>query len=169
MNARLTQFGWVNIGAIATVVLALLYLFLWPGPEGLPMVKIGIPARTIQVQATILGINDLEAAGTFQPGKAMAISVDNAPLTPVILESVETLPDSTWATLPDGSIQAQPDPRPETEYSRNVLLTMEGQGYQNRRGSFLGLKRVRVGSSIRVNGFEFDTQASVVAVNAMER
>jgi hypothetical protein len=157
---------WLNLGAIALLLVSLLYIFCWPGPEGLPLVKLGLSPSTISVEATVSGIKDRDAQARFQQGAQFKVVVDNAPPEPVTIQSASLLPNTVAGTQPDGTVEAQTDPRPEMQFSQNLLLRIAGKGYVNGSGLFIGLKRVRVGSTIRILAPDFETQASVVGIVA---
>lgn len=159
---------WINWGAIALILGTLAYLFFWPGPEGLPVVKAGIPAQTINIEATVTGIKDLDAQTRFQKGSKVTVIIDNAPPQPMSVQTTSLLPNTIVGTQPDGTVKAQPDPRPEMQFSKNLLITLEGSGYANNKGTFLGTKRTRIGSAIRILAPNFETQASVVNVKVKE-
>jgi hypothetical protein len=161
---RLFPARWLNWGAIALVLASLLYIFCWPGPEGLPLVKLGLSPSTINIEATVSGIKDREAQTRFQQGAQFKVIVDNAPPEPITIQSASLLPNTVAGTQPDGTVKAQTDPRPEMQFSQNLLLRIVGKGYANGSGLFIGLKRVRVGSTIRILAPDFETQASVVSV-----
>jgi hypothetical protein len=155
---------WMNLGAIAVLVAALIYLLFWPGPEGLPLVKIGLPQRTIVLDVSIMGINDADLASTFVKGEQIKVSIDHAEDLPMRVKSTQSIPRTVASTQRDGSVKPQPDPRPEMRFSSNLLLTLEGQGYSNDRGIFIGLKRTRVGSTILLHAPDFDAPGSIVKV-----
>jgi Domain of unknown function (DUF4330) len=159
---------WINLGAIAALVAALVYVLLWPGPEGLPLVKIGLPQRTITLDVSIMGINDTNLATTFSKGENIQVSIDYAPNLPMTVKSTQPIPRTVASTQSDGSVKPQPDPRPEMKFSNNLLLTLEGQGYSNRSGIFIGLKRTRVGETILLRASDFDAPGSIVKVVAAD-
>jgi hypothetical protein len=164
LTRRFTQAQWINGGAIAILIAALLYLCFWPGPQGFPLIKIGIPQRLIAFEASISGINDADVKATIENVKTVNVSIDNSALLPLTLKSVEKLPTTVVATQPDGSIKFQADPRPEMRFGSNLLLKLEGKGYSTSNGLFLGLKRIRVGSTIKIHGAGVETSASIVSV-----
>jgi hypothetical protein len=164
LTHRLSQARWMNGGAIAVLVAALLYLCFWPGPQGFPLIKIGIPQRTMVLEASISGINDADIKATIRPGETVQVSIDNSALLSLKLKSAETLPTTVVATQLDGSVKFQPDPRPEMRFGSNLLLKLEGKGYSTPNGLFLGLKRIRVGSTIKINSTGVETFASIVNV-----
>jgi hypothetical protein len=165
LNTHSVQGKWINWGAIATVIIALLYLFFWPGPEGLPFVKLGLSQQTIDLEASISGINDSNVSSTFKPGTAVEVSLSNSPRLSMKLKSVEQLPSTVVATQKKGTVTSQPDPRPEMKSGNNLLITLEGKGYANDRGVFLGLKRARVASTIKIYSQQFESPASIVNVS----
>jgi hypothetical protein len=164
LNTRLSQSRWINLGAIAAVAIAFLYLFFWPGPEGLPLIKVGIPQRTIVLETTITGLNDKDVLSTFKQGAAVKVSINNAPRISMKLGSVEKLPNTVVATQPKGLVKPQADPRPEMQLGNNLMVRLEGKGYSTDRGTFIGLKRARVASTIKIYSPGFETPASVVNV-----
>jgi Domain of unknown function (DUF4330) len=159
---------WINLGAIAILVVALVYLFFVPGPEGLPVVKIGIPQRTITLDVSIMGINDTDLATTFSKGEHIQVSIDRAPHLPMTVKSTQPIERTVASTQRDGSVKSQPDPRPEMKFSNNLLLTLEGQGYSNRSGIFIGLNRTRVGATILLRASDFDAPGSIVRAVAAD-
>jgi Domain of unknown function (DUF4330) len=164
LNTRLSQPRWINLGAIAAVAIAVLYLFFWPGPEGLPFIKVGIPQRTIVLETTITGLNDKDVLSTLRQGDVVKVSINNAPRIQMKLGSIEKLPTTVAVTQPKGLVKAQPDPRPEMRFGNNLLVRLEGKGYSNNRGTFLGLKRARAASTIKIYSPGFETPASIVNV-----
>jgi Domain of unknown function (DUF4330) len=157
---------WINLGAIAVLVVALVYLLFWPGPEGLPLIKIGLPQRTIALDVSIMGINDADLASTFSKGEKIQVSINRAPDLPMTVKATQSIPRTVASTQRDGSVKPQPDPRPEMRFSNNLLLTLEGQGYSNDKGIFIGLKRTRVGATILLHAPDFDAPGSIVKVVA---
>lgn len=159
---------WMNLGAIAVLAAALIYVMLWPGPEGLPLVKIGLPQRTIVLDVSIMGINDADLAKTFAKGEKIQVSIDHAPNLPMVVKSTQPIPRTVASTQRDGTVKPQPDPRPEMKFSNNLLLTLEGQGYSNKSGIFIGLRRTRTGATILLRAPDFDAPGSIVRVAAAD-
>jgi Domain of unknown function (DUF4330) len=157
---------WINLGAIAVLIVALVYLLFWPGSEGLPLIKIGLPQRTIALDVSIMGINDADLASTFSKGEKILVSINRASDLPMTVKSTQPIPRTVASTQRDGSVKPQPDPRPEMRFSNNLLLTLEGQGYANKKGIFIGLKRTRVGATIILHAPDFDAPGSIVKVVA---
>lgn len=157
--------NWVNLGAIAILVLSLIYVCFVPGPEGLPLIKIGLPERTITLEVSIMGMNDADLATTFRQGEAIQVSINNAPELPMRVKATQTIPRTVASTQRDGTLKAQPDPRPEMQFSNNLQLTLEGQGYANDKGVFLGLKRTRIGATLKLRTPDFDAPGSIVSLS----
>jgi hypothetical protein len=154
----------MNGGAIAVLIAALLYLCFWPGSEGLPLIKVGIPQRIVVLETSISGINDTDIASTFHPGDTLGVSIQNSAFLPLTLKSVDRVPTTVVATQPGGMVKPQPDPRPEMRFGSNLLLKLEGKGYSTQNGFFLGVKRIRVGSTLKIQGLGVETAASIVDV-----
>jgi hypothetical protein len=154
---------WLNWGAIAAVVLALLNIFFWPGPDGIALVKIGTPSKTVHIEATLLGLNAERAAAVFQTGTSLKATIDKTYSTTFTLEKVQEITNTVAGTQRDGTVKALPDPRGEMKYSKNLLLTFKVPGYANNNGTYVGLKPIRIGNAIKIIGDEFETQATVVS------
>lgn len=159
----LSSSKWLNWGAIVAIVLALFNIFFWPGPDGIALVKIGTPSKTVHIDTTLLGINAERAATVFQPGTSLKATIDKTYSTIFTLEKVQELTNTVAGTQRDGTVKALPDPRPEMGYSKNLLLTFKVPGYANNNGTYVGLKSIRIGSAIKIIGDEFETQATVIA------
>lgn len=155
--------AWINIGAIAVLAIAVVYVLFWPGPQGLPMIKIGIPEHTISVEVSIMGINDADLKNSVQQGSTLQVSINNASELPMKIESVQVLPRTVAATQTNGMVKSMPDPRPEMKFSNNLLLTLAGQGYANSNGLFIGLKPTRVGATVHLRAPNFDAPGSIVS------
>ncbi|WP_404789406.1 DUF4330 domain-containing protein [Altericista sp. CCNU0014] len=164
LNRRSGPAQWMNLGAIAVLAIAFIYLFFWPGPEGLPLVKIGLPQRAVVLEANIAGLNTTDIESTLRPGTEVKVSIKNSALIPLTLKSIERVPGTVVATQPNGNVAPQPDPRPEMRFGSNLLLKLEGKGYSNQSGFFLGVKRIRVGSTVVIDSAGVETPASVVGV-----
>jgi Domain of unknown function (DUF4330) len=157
---------WINFGAIAVLAVALVYVLFWPGPQGLPLIKVGIPQRIIALDVSIIGINDADLLNTVRQGREIQVSINNGADLPMTIKSVQTLPRTVVSTQSDGTVKPMPDPRPEMKFSNNLLLHLEGQGYSNKNGIFIGLKRTRVGATVRLRAPKFDGPGSIVDVTA---
>ncbi len=164
LNRRLGQAQWMNLGAIAVLVAAVVYLFFWPGPEGLPFIKVGLPQRSVVVETNVTGLNNTNLESIFRPGDAVKVSIKNSALIPLTLKSVTKFPITVTATQPKGNVAPQPDPRPEMRFGNNLALKLEGKGYANQSGVFLGVKRIRVGSTLVIQGKGVETPSSIVDV-----
>jgi Domain of unknown function (DUF4330) len=164
LNRRLGQAQWMNLGAIAVLVVAVVYLCFWPGPEGLRLIKVGLPQRAVVLETSVTGLNNTDLKSIFRPGDVVNVSIKNSALIPLTLKSVTKVPGTVVATQPKGNVVPQPDPRPEMRFGNNLLLKLEGKGYSNQSGFFLGVKRIRVGSTLVLHGKSVETPSSIVSV-----
>ncbi len=154
----------INIGAVAILIVSILYVMFWPGPQGLPLMKVGIPQRVISVELSIMGINDADLANTVRKGEKIQVSIDNAPHIPMTIDSVQSLPRTVVSTQSNGTVKPLADPRPEMRFSNNLLISLQGKGYANKNGIFVGLKRARVGATVHLRAPGFDAPGSIVNI-----
>ncbi len=167
-STPLRQTRWLNLSALGVILAMIVGIFFWPGPEGVPVVTAFTPQRTLNFEVLILGINDLALEESFQPGATLQLSIDDSPHTPVEIQSVELLPRTVPVTQPDGSLNAQLEPRPEMNYGQNVLLTLTGTGFSTHRGAVLGRHSLRMGKTVELEGPRFNTKGSVLEINVEE-
>jgi len=69
---------------------------------------------------------------------------------------------------PDGSVVAQNDPRPELNYTIDMLITLSGDAQINEDGPVLGGNKVKVGTPLELEGRTFRFNAPIVGVRILE-
>ena len=75
------------------------------------------------------------------------------------------LPRTTPVPQPDGTVKALPDPRPEITMIRDMLLTLRGKAEVTNNGILLGnSKKIKIGSSIQLQGDVYDFNGTIVAI-----
>jgi hypothetical protein len=71
---------------------------------------------------------------------------------------------------PDGSVKALPDPRPEMRFSNDLLMTLNGNAkVADDGGIIFGNKKVKVGTSLELEGSQYNFNSSVVAIRGAKQ
>ncbi|MEO1068897.1 MAG: DUF4330 domain-containing protein, partial [Cyanobacteria bacterium J06638_6] len=72
------------------------------------------------------------------------------------------------APQPDGTVKAVPDPRPELDYTIDMLITLEGEAQITDTGPVFGNSKVKVGTQIELDGNLYNFNTSTVDVRVLE-
>ena len=169
IDAKGRLFGKVNIldlGAIAVIILVLIGIFVVPGPTG-SIAQVGSSASDeIQVGLLVRGLsvkNVPEFLNSLQDSTANII-VRNEPAGSLQIKSVEELPNYVAANQPDGTVKALLDPRPIVAYTTDMILDMEGKGQMTNDGVILANQKVKIGTSLELDGANYNFRGSVIDV-----
>ena len=158
----------LDLAAAVIIGLVAIGIFLFPGT---PLTN-GIIAQTkqqpIQVQVLIrgLGVSNLDGLlKEFEKNQLADIVVRNQPAGKVKIVDSELLPRTTPVPQPDGTVKALPDPRPEIAMIRDMLITLGGKAEVSNSGFVLaGSKKIKIGSSIQLQGNVYDFSGTVVSM-----
>jgi hypothetical protein len=160
----------LDIGAALVILLVVAGIFLFPGTSG-SVAQLGIPTKPIEVDVMVRGLTvadpegllaDLEEAGQT------SIIIRNQPFGRVDIKSIRTLPRTVATPQPDGSITALDDPRPELDFTVDMLMTLGGDAEITSDGPVLGNNKVKIGVPIEVEGPTYRFNTSVVGVRVLE-
>lgn len=160
----------LDLAAACVILLVVVGIFFFPGT---PLTK-GIIAQTklqsIEVEVLVRGLSVSDYDGLvqeFEDEKKAEIIIRNQPAGTVEVIAAKPLPRTTPVPQPDGTVKALPDPRPEINMIRDIVLTLGGQAEITKSGVVLGRsQKVKIGSSIQLQGNLYDFNGSVVAVKA---
>jgi hypothetical protein len=71
---------------------------------------------------------------------------------------------------PDGSVKALPDPRPEMRFSNDMLMTLNGNAkVADDGGIVFGNKKVKIGTSLELEGPQYSFNSSVVDIRGAKK
>ena len=165
-------FGKLNIlDLAAAVVIGLVFvgIFFFPGTPLSNNIVAQTKQKPIDVQVLVrgLGISNLDSLfQEFKDNDRADIVIRNQPAGKVTIVDKELLPRTTAVPQPDGTVKALPDPRPEIEMIRDMLITLEGQAEATDTGFVLaGSKKVKIGSSIQLQGDTYDFSGTVISID----
>jgi hypothetical protein len=105
---------------------------------------------------------------TLKTSETTDIIIRNQPYGQVNIKAVRTLPRSVAVPQPDGGVKALPDPRPELDYTIDMLITLVGDAQITDTGPVFGNSKVKVGTQIELDGDLYNFNTSTVDVRVLE-
>lgn len=160
----------LDVGAALVILLVFLGIFVFPGPSG-SVAQVGVATKPIEVDVVARGLSSSNPEALleeFREEKKTNLIIRNQPYGQVDVKSVRILPRTTSVPQPDGSVKALPDPRPELNYSTDLLLTLGGKAQLTKNGPVLGNNKIKVGTVVQLEGKRYDFNASVVDLRVQE-
>ena len=171
IDAKGRLFGKVSLldlGLAIIFAIVLIGISVVPGQSGQSLVQAQMSTKPIEVDVLVMGLNASQPTAILKEGDTTSVIIRNQPYGQVQLTKVQTLPKTVTASQPDGTVKAFPDPRPESQFSNNFILTLEGKGQLSKDGPVLGNIPVKVGIPIELEGKLYSFRASIIDVRAPE-
>lgn len=174
LDSKGRLFGKINILDLAAGVVMLMVvagIFLFPGGSGSSVAQIGATNKPVEVDCIVRGLTasdpkqllaDITESGTVN------VIIRNQPYGELDVLGVKSLPRSVAVPQPDGSVKAEADPRPELNYTIDMLITLGGDAQITDDGPVLGNNKVKVGTPLELEGATFRFNAPVVGVRIQE-
>ena len=173
LDAKGRLFGKVSvldIGAALVILMVLVGIFIFPGTGG-SVAQVGWPTKPVEVDVMVRGLTVSDPEGLFQTLKeseTTSIIIRNQPYDEVQIKDVIKLPRSQAVPQPDGTVKAFPDPRPELEYTIDLLITLIDDALITDNGPVFGSSKVKVGTQIEIEGELYDFYTSTVGVRILD-
>jgi hypothetical protein len=173
LDSKGRLFGKVSILDVAAALIILMVLFgifLYPGTSG-SVAQVGTTTQPVEVDVMVRGLTSSDPDKLFQAiqdSETTNIIIRNQPYGQVQVKNVRKLPRSTVAPQPDGTVKAVPDPRPELNYTIDMLITLEGDAQITDTGPVFGNSKVKVGTPIELDGDLYNFNTSTVDVRVLE-
>lgn len=167
LDSKGRLFGKVNLldaGAVLIVLFVLAGIFLFPGPSG----TLAQSDANVEVDVLVLGLKSKTSQALIKSGEKANFIVRNQPAGEVKIKKVESFPRTTAVPQPDGTVKALPDPRPEEQFSINMLVTLEGKGQMTANGPVFGGTKIKVGTPVELDGKLYNFKPSVVDIRVPE-
>ncbi|AFZ13554.1 hypothetical protein Cri9333_2698 [Crinalium epipsammum PCC 9333] len=160
-------FGKVSIldfAAALVILLVVVGIFFVPGTGG-SVAQTGT-TKPVEVDVLVRGLSVLDPNSLieqFNKEKKTNLIIRNQPYGEIDIKSVKTLARTVIVPQPDGSAKALPDPRPDA-YSTDMLMVLAGQAQITKTGAVLGNSKIKVGTTLELEGFNYDFNASVIRI-----
>jgi hypothetical protein len=157
----------LDLWAGLVILLVILGIFFFPGSNGSSVAQSGAKQR-IEVDLVVRGLNVREPQkliSSFTQQKKTNLIIRNQPYGDAEIINVKQLPRNVLVPQPDGTVKVLPDPRAqETSFSTDMLLTIAGQGQVTKNGLVIGNNKVKIGTTIELEGVDYNFNASVIDV-----
>lgn len=161
----------LDIGAALIMVLVIAGIFLFPGGSG-SVAQVGTSTKPVEVDVMVRGltVRDPQALlKSLQDEDKTKIIIRNQPYGEVDVLAVESLPRSVAVPQPDGSVASFPDPRPELNYTIDMLITLGGNAQILDDGPVFGNTKIKVGTPMELEGQTYRFNAPVVGVRILDK
>ncbi|MGD1908929.1 MAG: DUF4330 domain-containing protein [Leptolyngbyaceae cyanobacterium] len=173
LDAKGRLFGKVSlldIGAGLVILMVIVGVFFFPGTSG-SVAQVGVETKPIEVDVIVRGLTVSDPEGlyqTLQASETTNIIIRNQPYGQVAIKEVKRLPRSQAVAQPDGSVKSFPDPRPELDYTIDMLITLAGDAQITEGGPVLGNSKVKIGNQIELEGELYQFYTSTVGVRILD-
>ena len=161
----LGKFSILDLGAALVILLVIVGIFFFPGTSG-SLAQIGVPTKPVEVDVVVRGLSIRQPQNLlkeFQTKKKTNVIIRNQPYGQVDVKAVRELPRTIIVPQPDGTAKAVLDPR-QDNYSTDMLITLTGKAQITKNGPVLGNSKLKVGTPVELEGFDYNFNASVIDV-----
>lgn len=163
----------LDFGALFVILMVLVGIFIFPGTSiGSNTNTSGVntaDVKMIEVDAIALGVKGRKPEELLKTGEKTNVIVRNQPYGQLDIKSVAVLTRMLAVPQPDGSVKAVADPREEEAFSRNLMLTLAGPGQVTADGIVIGNLKVKVGSTIELDGKNYNFNVSVIDMRVSDK
>ncbi len=159
----------LDLGAALAIVMVIFGIFFYPGAQG-SVAQVGSKTQEIEVDVIARGLtvlNPEEFLTSLSKADSTNIIVRNQPYGKIGVKKVQPLPRSVAVPQPDGTVKSYPDPRPELNYTVDMLITLGGQAQITPDGPVLGVP-IKIGTPVEIEGEDYNFKVSTVAVRVLE-
>lgn len=159
----------LDLGAALVILMVIIGIFVFPGTSGSVAQVGGTQSMEMDVLVQGLRMNHPETLEEeLAENETTQLIIRNQPHGQVEVKSLERLPQTVSVPQPDGSVTAKPDPRPEEQYKTDWLMTLAGEAKITDDGAVLGSNKVKIGTTVELEGFSYNFRGSVVDVRLPE-
>lgn len=161
----------LDMAAGLVILLVAIAVFIVPGTSGSSVAQVGVRNQPIEVDLMVRGLtvsDPPELLETLQTVGTTRIIIRNQPSGQIEIKEVQSLPRSVAVPQPDGSVVSFPDPRPELNYTLDMLITLSGTAQVTDRGPVISGNNVKIGTQIELEGDLYNFNTSVVGVRLGE-
>lgn len=165
LDSKGRLFGKVSIldlGATLVILLVIVGIFFFPGTSGSVAQLNGTKPVELDILVRGLNVRNPDALiAQFNKQKKTNIIIRNQPYGQLDIKSAKALPRNLAVPQPDGSVKVRPDPRTDS-YSTDMLMVLGGQATINKDGPVLGNSKVRIGTTLELEGPTYNFNGSVI-------
>jgi hypothetical protein len=162
----------LDIGAALVILLVVGGIFLLPGSSGTSLVQTNTNTKPIEVDVIVRGLtvgDPQELVKSIAEGKKTNIIIRNQPYGQVDVLKVTQLPRTVAVPQPDGSVKPLNDPRPELNYTLDMVVTLGGNAQILADGPVLGNNKIKVGTPMELEGQTYRFSSPVIGVRILDQ
>ena len=174
LDAKGRLFGKVSlldIGAALIILMVLVGIFIFPGTGGSVAQVGGGNTQPVEVDVMVRGLTVSDPDDLFQTlqnSETTNVIIRNQPHGEVRIKAVQRLPRSQAVPQPDGTVKSFPDPRPELNYTIDMLITLADDALITENGPVVGNSPVKIGTQIQIEGDLYSFYTSTVGVRILD-
>lgn len=164
------KFSILDIGAVLIVFAVIAGIFFVPGDSG-SVAQLGATLKPVEVDLMVRGLTVAEPqqlVDAIESEGETEIIIRNQTYGEVDVKSVRELPRTVATPQPDGSLEAIPDPRPEMNYTIDMLITLAGDAQVTNDSAVFGNNKVKIGTQVEIEGLTYRFNTTVVGVRILE-
>ncbi|MCY7333941.1 MAG: DUF4330 domain-containing protein, partial [Pseudanabaena sp. CAN_BIN31] len=159
------KFSILDIGAIATILIVLIGLFIVPGNSGSSIAQmLSAENKTVQVEMNVRGLSATNPQSLIKVGDKVNIIIRNQPRGEVTIKKVDISTPKVVAAKADGTAVYFEDPRALSTSQSDLVITLESTARVTNDGVVFGNEKVKVGTSIDIEGSKYIIRGSAMAV-----
>ncbi|OIP75139.1 MAG: pyruvate/2-oxoglutarate dehydrogenase complex,dihydrolipoamide dehydrogenase (E3) component [Oscillatoriales cyanobacterium CG2_30_44_21] len=159
------KFSILDIGAIATILIVLIGLLLVPGNSGSSIAQIlTAENKTVQVLMNARGLSAVDPQDLIKVGDEVNIVIRNQPRGKVKIAKVDIAVPKIVAAKADGTAVFFDDPRAVATSQSDLAITLEATAQITNDGAVFAGEKVKVGTSIDIEGAKYIIRGSAMAV-----
>ena len=162
----------LDVGAALVILLVVGGLFWLPGSSGSSIVQTGSTTKPIEVDVIVRGLTVADPQAMLKSltdEKKTNIIIRNQPYGEVKIINVKSLPRTAAVPQPDGSVKPLPDPRPELNYTLDMVVTLSGDAQIVNDGPVLGNNKIKIGTPMELEGQTYRFNAPVIGVRILDK
>ena len=159
------KFSILDIGAIATLAIVLIALLIVPGNSGSSIAQVlTAETKTVQVDMNVRGLSAVDPMNLVKVGDKVKILIRNQPRGEVTVKKVEIATPKIVAAKADGTPVYFDDPRAVATSQSDLAITLEATAQITNDGAVFASEKVKVGTSIDIEGPRYIIRGSAMAV-----
>ncbi|MEA5488324.1 MULTISPECIES: DUF4330 domain-containing protein [Pseudanabaena] len=155
----------LDIGAIATILIVLIGLLIVPGNSGSSIAQVlSAENKTVQVDMNVRGLSASEPQNLVKVGDKVKIIIRNQPRGEVTIRKVDISIPKIVTAKADGTAVYFDDPRAVATSQSDLAITLEATAQITNDGAVFANEKVKVGTSIDIEGPRYIIRGSAMAV-----
>lgn len=159
------KFSILDIGAIATILIVAIALLIVPGNSGSSIAQVlSAETKTVQVDMNVRGLSAIDPLNLVKVGDKVKILIRNQPRGEVTVKKVEIATPKIVAAKADGTPVYFDDPRAVATSQSDLAITLEATAQITNDGAVFASEKVKVGTSIDIEGPRYIIRGSAMAV-----